>query len=300
MSHGATCPPPRIWRLPSPDVDVHRREAQPLPLLGVLDREMRRHFLDDVREEAPGRRRLAARRARPRHRATTIATRPATPRPSTLRMFLPRCVTASRDRTRSSRRRGSQGRWACPSGAEGRPTLAGWMRGPSSCSSFRRSSSASRRQRRASRDRRTALALAPSDDPEEVAERQRLTTEAVALLDQRPSRSSAVSATCGPRPSSPSEGARSTPAALRAIASTVEQAVAARLALEAFAEAPGLAVHRGGDRPWPALARGGDRPGRRGGRLGPARRRLAGAPPPPPRASRGTCAARRAAPASRA
>ena len=40
-----------------PDVDVHGREPQPLPLLVVLDREVDGDLLDDVREE-PGRRRL--------------------------------------------------------------------------------------------------------------------------------------------------------------------------------------------------------------------------------------------------
>ena len=88
--------------------------------------------------------------------------------------------------------------------------------------------------------RTDALALAPSDDPEEVAERQRLTTEAVALLDHAAEPELGRVHDVRPAAELAERGSTLDTAALRAIASTVEQAVAARLALEAFAEAPGL------------------------------------------------------------
>ena len=85
-----------------------------------------------------------------------------------------------------------------------------------------------------------ALALAPSDDPEEVAERQRRTTEAVALLDHAAEPELGRVREVRPATELAERGSTLDAAALRAIASTVEQAVAARIALEAFAEAPRL------------------------------------------------------------
>jgi DNA mismatch repair protein MutS2 len=86
-----------------------------------------------------------------------------------------------------------------------------------------------------------ALALAPSDDPEEVGERQQRTTEAVALLDHAAEPELGRVRDVRPSAELAERGSTLDAAALRAIASTVEQAVAARLALEAFAEAPRLA-----------------------------------------------------------
>src|SRR5688572_23325439 len=86
-----------------------------------------------------------------------------------------------------------------------------------------------------------ALALAPTDNPEEVAERQRRTTEAVALLDHAAEPELGRVRDVRPAAELAERGSTLDAAALRAIASTVEQAAAARLALEAFAEAPRLA-----------------------------------------------------------
>ena len=86
-----------------------------------------------------------------------------------------------------------------------------------------------------------ALALVPSDDPEQVAERQRMTTEAVALLDHAAEPELGRVRDVRPAAELAERGSTLDTAALRAIASTVEQAVAARLALEVFAEAPELA-----------------------------------------------------------
>ena len=87
-----------------------------------------------------------------------------------------------------------------------------------------------------------ALALGPSGDPEEVAGRQRLTSEAVTLLDHSAEPELGRVRDVRPAAALAERGSTLETAALRAIASTVEQGVAARLALEAFAEAPGLAA----------------------------------------------------------
>ena len=143
-----------------------------------------------------------------------------------------------------------------------------------------------------------ALALAPSDDPDEVAARQ-------ALDDARPSRSSSTSAEPEPRPRSreiaaggrarrPRERARRRSASRDRVARS-SAALAARRRARGFADGvPGLARDRGRHRAWPAALAAATRPRRRGGRLRPARRCLTGAAPAPPRAARGTCAAGRA------
>jgi len=87
-----------------------------------------------------------------------------------------------------------------------------------------------------------ALALAPSPDPDEVAALQRLTTEAVALLDH--AAEPELAGIREIRPSLELAGRRGVldPESLLHVATAVEQAVAARTALEAFPDAPGLAA----------------------------------------------------------
>ena len=87
-----------------------------------------------------------------------------------------------------------------------------------------------------------ALALAPSDDREEVADRQALTSEAVALVDHAAEPELGRARDIRPAAELAERGSTLDAAALRAIGSTVEQAVAARAALEAFGEAPRLAA----------------------------------------------------------
>ncbi len=90
--------------------------------------------------------------------------------------------------------------------------------------------------------RAEALALAPSSDLDEVAERQRLTSEAVALLDHAAEPELGRVRAVRPAAELAERGSVLEAAALRAVASTVEQAVAARASLDAFPDAPRLAA----------------------------------------------------------
>jgi len=90
-----------------------------------------------------------------------------------------------------------------------------------------------------------ALALAPSDDREEVADRQALTSEAVALVDHAAEPELGRARDIRPAAELAERGSTLDATALRAIGSTVEQAVAARVSLEAFAEAPRLTAIAG-------------------------------------------------------
>jgi DNA mismatch repair protein MutS2 len=90
-----------------------------------------------------------------------------------------------------------------------------------------------------------ALGLRPSDDPDEVAGRQGLTSEAVALLDHSAEPELGRVRDVRPLAEVAERGSMLDPGALRAIAATIAQAVSARSALEAFAEAPGLAAIAG-------------------------------------------------------
>jgi len=100
-----------------------------------------------------------------------------------------------------------------------------------------------------------ALALDPSSEPAEVAARQRLTAEAVALVDHAAEPELGRVREIRPSLEIAARGGILDPAPLRHVAAAVEQAVAARGALEAFAEAPGLtAVAAGIDPELAALA----------------------------------------------
>jgi DNA mismatch repair protein MutS2 len=88
--------------------------------------------------------------------------------------------------------------------------------------------------------RARALGLVPSGDAHEVAARQRLTTEAVAVLDHAAEPELGRVQDVRPAIERAARGSTLEPNVLRHIASTVEQAVAARRALEAFETAPGL------------------------------------------------------------
>ena len=85
-----------------------------------------------------------------------------------------------------------------------------------------------------------ALALEPSPDPDEVAARQELTSEAVALLDHAAEPELGAVRDVRPALELAARGSALEPAALRAIATAVASATAARAALEAFGAAPRL------------------------------------------------------------
>ena len=162
------------------------------------------------------------------------------------------------------------------------------------CWSFPRSASASRPPLRPSTARRSPRALEPSPDPDEVARRQALTAEAIALLDESLEppldgisdvREQAAHAALG--------GALS-PQALRRVSDTATGSLRARAALDEAA-APLLRELAAAVDPALANAGRGDRPRRRGGRLRPARQRLAEAPQAARRApDRAAARARRA------
>jgi DNA mismatch repair protein MutS2 len=88
--------------------------------------------------------------------------------------------------------------------------------------------------------RALALALVPSADPDEVRARQALTTEAVGLLDHAAEPELGRVREIRPSLELAARGGVLDPAALRHVASAVEQGVAARRALEAFGGAPQL------------------------------------------------------------
>ena len=85
-----------------------------------------------------------------------------------------------------------------------------------------------------------ALALKPSPDKSEVAARQELTTEAVALLDHAAEPELGSIRDIRPSVALAERGSALEPAALRAIAAAVSSASAARAALEAFENVPRL------------------------------------------------------------
>ena len=122
-----------------------------------------------------------------------------------------------------------------------------------------------------------AAELEPSPDPGEVARRQALTAEAIALLDESLEppldRISDVREPGGPRRSR--RRALAAGAAAR-LGHRDRLAACPRRARRGGRTAPARA--RGGDRPGARARRQGDRPRGRGGRLRPARQRLAEAP----------------------
>ena len=89
--------------------------------------------------------------------------------------------------------------------------------------------------------RARAGALSPSGDADEVRRRQELTTEAILLLDHAAEPELADVRDVRAAAELAARGSALDPAALHAVAATIRQALAARVALDAFAEAPGLA-----------------------------------------------------------
>ena len=90
--------------------------------------------------------------------------------------------------------------------------------------------------------RERALALTPSPDVAEVVSRQRLTSEAVALLDNAAEPELGAVRDIRPAVELASRGATLDPAALRAVAATAGGAMAARVTLEASEDARDLAA----------------------------------------------------------
>ena len=126
-----------------------------------------------------------------------------------------------------------------------------------------------------------ALALRPSADADEVAARQALTTEAVAILEQSAEPDLAGARDVRPAVEVAARGSVLDTGALHTIAVSIDTGVTARIALESVDDVPGLA--RLASRIEPGLSRRlrHDREGGRGRRLGSPRRRVARPPPVP-------------------
>jgi DNA mismatch repair protein MutS2 len=97
--------------------------------------------------------------------------------------------------------------------------------------------------------RTRALALSPSADSDEVAARQALTSEAVALVEQSAEPSLGAVAEIGPAAELAARGSVLDPPALRKIAASIDAAVAARRALETADGVPGLVAIAAGIEP---------------------------------------------------
>src|SRR5512147_1744312 len=90
--------------------------------------------------------------------------------------------------------------------------------------------------------RELAEALRPSPDPDEVASRQALTAEAIALVEQSLEPDLASVRDVRPAVALAARGSALDPAALRAIAVSIDRAVPARAALVAHEALPRLAA----------------------------------------------------------
>ena len=126
-----------------------------------------------------------------------------------------------------------------------------------------------------------ALALRPSADPDQVAARQALTAEAVAILEQSAEPDLAGVRDVRPAVEVAARGSVLDTGALHAIAVSIDTAMTARIALEGVPAAPGLARLAGRIEPGLSGVSEVDRKGGRGRRLGAPRQRVARAPPGP-------------------
>ena len=122
-----------------------------------------------------------------------------------------------------------------------------------------------------------AAELEPSPEPGEVARRQALTAEAIALLDESLEPPLDKISDIRDQAAHAALGGALAPQALRRVSDTATGSLRARAALDEAA-APLLRELAAAIDPALCARRQGDRPRRRGGRLRPARQRLAEAP----------------------